>query len=400
MKKLLILFLGFLCIPAFLLAAGLQEEETGSGPVIRVISPWSGAELEPLLSVFKDFEAKENVTIKHYTYRAEDLATMLPVQFEAGQTPADIIFMWRWWTEQNSEHAADLTDIWTPEKDAFVQDAVKAGGKVIMIPYVISAKPGFWYRKSFFSDHNLKPAKTWEEFTDLLRKIGGIEGVKNPIVTGDGVGWPISDITEHFIIAFGGPQLQNRLIDGSVKWTDDEVRRVFSDYLVPIIKAGGFSDPIEWTQAIELWWEGEYGLYFMGDWITGMVNEPGDLAVMPLPGTRAVVTAVDYAFIPVFSENTRYAKRLLSFMISRDGMILRAKGGGKLVPRNDIPSDVYPEAYRSVASVVSGMETTVNDLDDSIGGDWQRLFWDQLKLLWVSPDSLDDVLKKLQAELK
>ncbi len=130
-----------------------------------------------------------------------------------------------------------------------------------------------------------------------------------------------------------------------------------------------------------------------------MVKDPGDLAVMPLPGTRAVVTGVDWFFIPTHSENIPLAKKLLAFMISKEGMTERAKGGGKLVRRSDVPSYFYPEADRAVAEVVSRMETTVNDLDDSIGGDWQRLFWDQLKLLWVSPGSLDDVLRKLQAEL-
>jgi len=36
-------------------------------------------------------------------------------------------------------------------------------------------------------------------------------------------------------------------------------------------------------------------------------------------------------------------------------------------------------------------------LDDSIGGDWQKTFWDQLKLLWVNPGALDSVLKTLEA---
>ena len=40
----------------------------------------------------------------------------------------------------------------------------------------------------------------------------------------------------------------------------------------------------------------------------------------------------------------------------------------------------------------------VPDMDDTVGGDWQRLFWDQLKLLWVSPDRLDEVLTRLAEE--
>ncbi len=32
-------------------------------------------------------------------------------------------------------------------------------------------------------------------------------------------------------------------------------------------------------------------------------------------------------------------------------------------------------------------------MDDTIGGEFQTTFWDQLKLLWVKPDRLDDVLE-------
>ncbi len=35
------------------------------------------------------------------------------------------------------------------------------------------------------------------------------------------------------------------------------------------------------------------------------------------------------------------------------------------------------------------------DLDDSIGGEFQTAFWDQLKLLWVRPDRVEGVLKTL-----
>jgi multiple sugar transport system substrate-binding protein len=34
-------------------------------------------------------------------------------------------------------------------------------------------------------------------------------------------------------------------------------------------------------------------------------------------------------------------------------------------------------------------------MDDTIGGYWQPLFWDQLKLLWVDPSQLDAVLQTL-----
>jgi multiple sugar transport system substrate-binding protein len=42
--------------------------------------------------------------------------------------------------------------------------------------------------------------------------------------------------------------------------------------------------------------------------------------------------------------------------------------------------------------------TIVPDLDDTIGGSWQTTFWDQLKLLWATPNAatMNNVLNNLQ----
>ena len=92
------------------------------------------------------------------------------------------------------------------------------------------------------------------------------------------------------------------------------------------------------------------------------------------------------------------AKQLVAFLISKEGMEIRARQGGKLASRKDISPDVYPPADRALAEALAKIERpNVPDLDDTVGGDWQRLFWDQLKLLWVRPQALDSVLRTLDA---
>ncbi len=397
MKKSLLVLLVLLSAVSGVFAGGTKEAAVL--PTVTISVPWAGAELDQFLPVVKAFEAKEKVNVKYVTYRGEDLSSILPAQFQAGQALADVIFIWDWWVKKNAQYAEDLSDVWNPQKAAFIPPPVEASGKIVAVPYDMVAKPGFWYRKSFFQQNNLKVPTSWNEFTDLLRAIANVPGVKNPIVSGDGTGWPLSDVTEHFIIAFGGPDMHRNLTNGTLAWTDPSVRKVFDQYLIPLLSAKAFSDPIEWTQAIELWWSGEYGLYFMGNWITGMVKDAGDLGVFPLPGTKALVTGPDHAFIPTMADNKDLAKKLLTFMLSKEGQTIRAQAGGKMVIRNDVPSSLYPKPDQAVAEVVSKMQTTLPDMDDTIGGDWQRLFWDQLKLLWVQPDAIGDVLNKLQTNM-
>jgi len=363
------------------------------GQKVTVIGPWSGAEADQFLPVLKAFEEKTGIAVDYRVYRAEDLAQILPAQFAAKKTIGDVIFTaWGWWVEKNADHLADLSAL--AAGVPFITPPIEAGDKVVALPYVMWVKPGFWYRKSFFKAHGLTPPGSWEEFVALLEKIEGVPGVKNAIASGDGVGWPLSDVTEHFLATFGGPELNLDLIAGKERWQSERVRRVFAEYLVPLLKKRHFSDPIEWTQAKDLWWNGDYGLYFMGNWLLGMVPEPTDLGVFPLPGAKAVVAGTDYMFVPRYTRNIDAAMKLVAFLVSKEGVELRVKQGGKLSMRADVGPEAYPPAERTLAAAIQGLKT-IPDLDDSIGGAWQQAFWDQLKLLWVRPDALDEVLKVL-----
>jgi multiple sugar transport system substrate-binding protein len=378
----------------------LTAVEATLTPTITVVGPWSGAEMDAFLPVLARFEALSGINVKYRVLRAEDLATLLPAQFAAGTAPGDVIFMWAWWIGQQAQagHILDVTDqIDTADFLPGTFDQVTIDGKIYGGAYTGKVKPGFWYRKSFFAANGLTPTtvnSTWADFAALLADIKAIPGVVDAIASGDGVGWPLSDITEHFLITFGGAQLQYDLIAGTADWTTDPVRSIFEDYLVPTL--GNFSDPIEWTTALDLWWDGDYGLYFMGSWITGMVANASDLGIIPLPGCEALVLPADYFFIPKYTKYPDEAKELFRFLISEEAQRLQVAQGGHLATNINVPLDSYPPVDRMVREFIADY-AIAPDLDDTIGGEFQTTFWDQLKLLWVNPAALDDVLAAIQA---
>lgn len=385
MKKLLLV--------VFILAATIFM-----GQQITVIGPWSGAEKDAFMPVLEEFEEQTGIEVQYQIYRAEDLANLLPAQFATKRAPGDVIFMWTSFMQSYTEHIVNLSDIIKPVNfRPGALDNVTVNGEIIGIPYTGKVKPGFWYRKSFFKEHGLTEPKTWDEFVALLDKISKIEGIKAPVASGNGVGWPLSDVTEHFILTFGGSELQKDLIAGEVKWTSESVRKPL-EKLNSLLKAGYFGEPVEWTTVMEQWWNGQYGLYFMGQWLTGMVNDPTDLGVLALPGNEAVVFALDYAFIPKYSKNIDAAKKLIQFLAGPEGQTVQVKQGGHIASANGVPLDAYPPVDREIAELLQG-KATVNDLDDSIGGMWQTTFWDQLKLLWVRPERLESVLDALQSNM-
>jgi len=378
----------------------LRAVEEKIAPTITVIGPWSGNEMDNFLPVLERFEALSGVNVEYKVLRAEDLATLLPAQFAAGTAPGDVIFMWTWWIGQEAQdgHVLEVTEL--VDAADFLPgtfDQVNITGEIYGGAYTGKVKPGFWYRKSFFDANGLTPTtvnSTWAEFAALLADIAAVPSVVDPIASGDGVGWPLSDITEHFLITVGGAQLQYDLMAGTADWTTDPVRGIFEDYLVPTL--GNFSDPIEWTTAVNLWWEGDYGLYFMGSWITGIVDNATDLGIIPLPGAEALVLPADYFFIPSYTKYPEEAKALFKFLASEEAQSIQVAQGGHIATNIHVPLNAYPPVDRQVAEVVQG-KVVLPDLDDTIGGEFQLTFWDQMKLLWVDPTKLDDVLDALEA---
>jgi multiple sugar transport system substrate-binding protein len=363
----------------------ITELEASLGPTITVVGPWSGAEMDAFLPTLQRFETLSGINVRYRILRAEDLATTLPAQFAAGTAPGDVIFMWGWYIAQQAQngHILEVTDL-VDEADflggAF--DPVKYDGGIYGGTYTGKVKPGFWYRKSFFAANGLTPtnaSSTWPEFATLLADIAAVSGVVDPIASGDGVGWPLTDITEHFLITFGGAQLQADLIAGTADWTTDPVRGIFEDYLIPTL--GNFSDPLAWdSTAINSWWQGDYGLYFMGSWITGMVDNATDLGIIPLPGAPALVLPADYFFIPTYTQYPDEAKELFAFLISEEAQRLQVAQGGHLATNINVPLSAYPAIDRMVIEFLQDF-AVAPDLDDTIGGIFQTTFFDQLKLL-------------------
>jgi multiple sugar transport system substrate-binding protein len=356
--------------------------------------------MDAFLPILQRFETLSGINVRYRVSRAEDLQTSLPAQFSAGTAPGDVIFMWGWWIGQQAQndHVLEVTSL-IDESDFLggTFDQVKIGNEIYGGAYTGKVKPGFWYRKSFFAANGLTPTdanSTWAEFAALLADIAAVQGVVDPIASGDTVGWPLSDITEHFLITFGGAQLQYDLIDGTADWTADPVKGIFEDYLVPTL--GNFSDPIEWTTAVDLWWDGDYGLYFMGSWITGMVDDATDLGMIPLPGCEALVLPADFFFIPAYTDYPEQAKELFEFLISEEAQRLQVAEGGHLATNINVPLDQYPAVDRMVIEFIQDFGIAP-DLDDTIGGAFQTTFWDQLKGLWVDPGSLASVLAAIEA---
>jgi len=367
-----------------------------------VFSLWSDAEEENFLEALERFTNNTGVSVRHIGYSTQELLITVPTQLQAGVAIADVVIApWPSWilSLAGEDHLASVTDIIDTTKfpETYL-DVVTAGDEIWGVPFKVSGKPGFWYRKSFFTDNGLAEPTTYEEFKTLLADISQIDDVEAAIASGDGVGWPLSDTTEAFIVGLGGYQLQLDLIFGDKQFNSTEVKDAFEE-LASLLQAGYFSVPDDFDLQVSRVWDGTYGIYFQGSFITAF--EPfsenlDDLAFFPFPGTDGATGAVDYAIMPAFSEHLDQAQQLMEFLASAEAQEIMVGRGGFLAPHADVPDTAYSDIDLSVLQFMKTV-TVVPDLDDAIGPPFQTTFWDQLKGLWVDPNiDLDAMLQALQ----
>ncbi len=369
-------------------------------PELTVYTLWTEeAERQAFNAVLAEFEDQTGIQVTHTAVDTDTMLVTFPTAFAAGTSPADVVLApWSAWIVDLSDHLLPVGELL--DEDEFTAahlDPVTEAGQLYGAPFKMAGKPGFWYKPSFFATHDLTPPATYDEFVELLADLDEIPELEAPIASGNGVGWPLSDQVEGFIIGLGGYQLQFDLIQGTVAWTDDVVREDVFGPLVDLLEAGYFSVPDEWGTQVEQLDAEVYGMMWMGDWIIGMVEDSDDIDFFPFPQTDGVVGAIDYAIVTEYTDWPDEARELVGFLATSEAQEIWAEIGGYLAPNAEVPLDIYPPAARSVAEFMLTV-TVVPDLDDTIGGAFQSTFWDQLKLLWVNPDLVDDVLEEIEED--
>jgi len=391
-----------------MLTLAFNVQPTGATVELTVFSPWHGIEEQNFLQVLANFTRKTGITVDHTGFTIFELQSLVEAELQGHTSSADVVLApWPVWILDlaSQGHLIEATNLINASKypTNVIAHVTNGKGKTYAAPFKLSAKPGFWFKKSFFANHELPIPATFDEFNNiLLPTIQAIPGVEHVIASGDGVGWPLSDTAEAYIMGLGGYQLQEDLIAGPCvrNWTDINVVEVF-EQLRRELAAGYFSPPAEWTSQITKFWNEKYGLYFMGSWITVMpqIGNLSDLDFFGFPGTDGVAGAVDYAFIPKYTGHLDEAKLLFQYLAGAEAQETMVRLGGFLAPNMDVPTDAYRPIDKKIVDFISQPSIhIVPDLDDNIGGKFQTTFWAQLKLLWVDPTSatLNDVLNALQ----
>jgi multiple sugar transport system substrate-binding protein len=379
---------------------------TAPKPTLTVYALWSGTEEHNFRQALGNFTQQTGINVSYYGYTTQDLLVSVPLQLESPPYSVDVVIApWPYWILQLESYLTPVDSIINASIfPTNMLSPVNDSGSLWAVPFKLSGKPGFWYRDSFFTANSLTVPTTYAAFNNtLLPAIQGIPGIENPIASGDSVGWPLSDQVEGYLMGLGGYQLELELEAGPSQrnWTDPEVVSIFTN-LTKQIQAGYYSVPDDWTSQITKLWDGDYGIYWQGSFITtqSQVLNVSDLDFFGFPGTDGVVGAVDYMIIPKYAPHQAEAEQLVQYLSGVQAQEIMIHEGGFLSVNRNVPASVYRPIDKKVVDFMSqpGMHI-VPDLDDTIGGKWQTTFWTELQSLWTNPSEANmmNVLNTLQA---
>ena len=385
---------------------GADEHDDVEGE-ITITALWTDDEEEDFLAVVEHVEEETGLEINYAPRDTETLLTETLMDFEAETATADVIVFpteGRVRRDGEAGHLEPLGDLWDEDDYTTDHDPVTVGDEVYAAPFGGDLKPGFWYRRSFFDEHDLEEPEDYDEFLDLLAEIDEIEGVEAPLASGNGDGWPLSDVTEAFILRQeDGPELQVDLIEGNAEFTDDRVVTAFEE-IQELLQDGYFSEVRDFGVQYEFFWENETPLYFMGSWTPtfGAIEDPEDLDYFMLPGTEGMVTSINWITVPAYVDDPDASRAAVESIISPDGQQVWTERGGFVPTALDVPEDAYDlDIMRDLTEQADEVEL-VPDLDDALGDPFQSEFWSQLLGLWAEPgqdvepivEALDEVLQE------
>ncbi|MHC3436651.1 ABC transporter substrate-binding protein [Natrialbaceae archaeon A-gly3] len=373
---------------------------------ITITALWTDDEQEDFMAVVDYVEDEAGVDISYAPRDTEPLLTETLIDFDAGVATADIVVFpmeGRVLRDAEAGHLEAVGDLWDEEDYTIDHDAVAVDGEAFAAPFGGDIKPGFWYRPSFFEEHGLEEPDDYDEFLALLEEIDGIEGVEAPLASGNGAGWPLSDVTEAFILRQeDGAQLQQDLIDGDAEFTDERVVTAFEE-IQELLQEGYFSEVRDFGVQYEFFWENETPLYFMGSWTPafGAIEDPEDLDYFRLPGVDAMVTSINWFVIPVYGDNIEASREAVEAIVSAEGQQIWTERGGFIPTAVDVPEEAFQLDIMREISEDADEVGLVPDLDDALGDPFQAEFWSQLLGLWAEPDQdVQPIVEALDDELQ
>lgn len=367
---------------------------------------------ELLVEMFK--EANPDINFEHTQVDHEGFKQAIRTYFASANPPE--VMTWfagnRMRFFANRDVLLNINDVWADNgwEDIYpkgFQASSKYDGNYVFVPTSY-----YWwavyYRKDVFNELNLATPQNWAELLatcDALRDAGYV-----PFTIGTRFLWPTGGWFDYLNMRVNGPEFHTALTDGTVSYESEEVRAVFAHWKELLDHDCFIENPsaYNWQEAAEFMVKEtpEAAMYLMGDFIRDLYpddREATELDFFRFPLINDVPVGEDAPtdgfFAAAEGEDKELAKRFLAFLGSKEAQEVVAKELGRIVPRNDIDTSLYPDyVQKGLDEIINKADVVMQFYDRDTTPEMAQAGMNGFVEFMANPNRIDRILQQLERE--
>jgi len=423
--------LGTLLLAAACSSGGSNGNNGSSGASstdVTVWTAWGGAELKAFRDVLAPFEKDTGIKVHVTTNR--DSTNQIANGIAAGTDLPDIApgptdpTQVKDWVSKGavkpietalgssfSEYMSNTYSALTTAPGGAQDDPYIGviGGKHYEMMVKTQVKGLIWYNKKVFTG---QAPKTLDELLAINPKQYNAQSLFCAgFESGAASGWPASDQIDNIIMRQSGDQVYTSWIQGKTKFTDPAIKLGYQTFLKTVannVVYGGSNtalstnfgkagDPMfkQPTGCLFLEQATFITSFFQQDFPSLNLKAGTDFDFFAHPSVNSQYDGNVNGFYDNFAmyNDTPAARKLMTYMASKDAQQIWANDGGTLAARKDI--NYTDPVFKNAAGIAGSAKNLLVTAGDFMPSDMQKAFWQSLLNVTRNPGSLNSELAHL-----
>jgi len=396
---------------------------SSSAGTVHVIAVWSGAEQSSFMAVLKPFEDQTGIKVSYESTRDEDailtsrVAAGNPPDLAAAPSPQLLAQFAKNGKVIALNDAVDMTALQSSTAKSWITLGEPNGdGKLYQIFSWAAVKGLIWYDPKNFQSKGYSVPTSFDQLTNLQAQIKGT-GVTPWCITlesGSASGWPASDWLKEIVLSQSGPDVYDKWVAGTQKWTSPEIKQAFQTW--GQILGPNDSNVYGGKQFMLATNFGDVGtpmfqnppkcfMLNQASFITTFFTsanpslQPGtDFNFFPLPDVNPQFTGAHVVAGDSFSmfKDTPQARKLIQYLTTAQAQDIWVKRGGKLAVNKDVALGDYPDVLsKESAQIIVNTQIAKYDATDNMPADMRAAAWKALLDFVSNQNNLDSILAGL-----
>ena len=289
-------------------------------------------------------------------------------------------------------------------------------GKLYQIFSWAAVKGLIWYNPKSFQAKGYQVPTTFDQLTALQGQIKGAGTTPwcVAVESGAATGWPASDWLKEIVLSQSGPDVYDKWVAGTQKWSSPEIKQAFTTF--GQILGPNDSNVYGGAQNIIATNFGDVGKpMFTNPPKCYMLNQASFITTFFTSSNPNLKPVDDFNFFALPDINSQFAgahvvagdswsmfhdtpqaRKLINYLTTAQAQDIWVKKGGKLAVNKQVPLDDYPDQLSKLsAQLVVNTKIGKYDATDQMPADMKAAAWKDLVKFIQNQGQLDALLADL-----